>query len=694
MFLGLRALRVIAYLGSLFICTSGCGPHSSEVARDTAESQMMPLKLGKVGVTNQNLRLYELHSGRGQLVPLPVERLPSALWVLFREGTPTDWLPVAGTDATQYIASSDITIEQSASFLPPYSAVSRACPAHHFGFGNQRLTPVTQATDGQVFSIFGRDEQFHFGWISDSQLGWIPKYCLYDEKPQLEGKTIAVIHFGIPPGNAGGVEVNLEQHTCELVKLGAHVKYIGGIGGGNSKDCLQGNAVSETIRTEYSTDFPGENAQSIKAALLAYRDGTSQSIPTEFQSQVEHTRTLLEGDLQGVDYVIVHNVHSIPFEGNYAFPAALQEAIRTWALQDDRRRAVFLAHDMPSMQRTDLIARLGVTVEQFQRGERGKWPFDVFSKRLTDAGDGGEWLQTKIGYGSISDPQRMATATLYGTDVAEISWVPTTGVDPYELQGADGLSGQAGVSARVQQILQRKGVYEADAILVYPSRLGVPRKRIELAVDATVAARAKGSTFRNIHLIVTGPWQAGHPDYERDVASLRRHICERHAEGYVTLLAYELAERFSCEQTSVPIPAIPDFQEVAALMRLAGGLRTDSQPGFAFMTTEQEGGGMPQVEAIVAGTEVLTSDLDIFRNTLAGIASVHYFSRDATGDEIGQAVIAQLEQHFGSPGSPMPQRSARSLEDIQKLMARYSWQYIVSQLVVPWLLGARWSVEP
>ncbi|MCB9708369.1 MAG: glycosyltransferase [Myxococcales bacterium] len=680
------------------VVVASCSSISGDPARHSAPQQTGGLKLSKAVVSNPlGADVKELASARGVLSPLARLAAGSELYLMHPDVPASRWWPLAGTDATQLVNLDDLDIVSSTSLAPGYLGSVRDCPGYDFDAYTGRLQPVTHFSPNTEISIFGRDEAYLFNGASSYSISWIPKHCLSNAIPALTNKTIAIIHFGIPPGRTGGVEVNLEQHACELVQLGARVKFVGGVGGGNVQDCLGGNAVSETIRPEYSTAFPGEDAAAIKDSLIAFRDGKTETLPDSFRGQIAHVQELLKEDLEEVDYVIVHNVHSIPFIDNIAFPIGLQSAIAEWASEATSRRALFVAHDMPSGERTDLIQRLGLTLEEFNAGKRGGPPFDVFATRITDLVDDGSrshWLKTQIGYGSISENQRDAAAVLYQTNASEISLTPTTGVNPRELQGADGLRSNVGLSGRVIDVLNRRNVLQADAVLVYPARLGVPRKRIELAVKATIAARTKNSAFQNLHLIVTGPWQSGRESHENSIRELRDLICRSGANEFVTLLAYELAKPLACGDTTVPAPVLPEFSEVAALMRLAGGLRNDSLAGFAFMTTEQEGGGMPQVEAVVAGTEVLTTHLDVFDNTLKGISSVHYFSNDADSNRIADTIIAELEKRFTSPATPQPTRSQAASSEIELLIKRYSWEYIVKDLLVPWLLGTRWVVEP
>lgn len=550
------------------------------------------------------------------------------------------------------------------------------------------------------------------------------------ERPSLVGKKIAIIHYGIPPAAFGGVEVNLQAHSEQFLELGAEVVMIGSRGGGGQHPNL----------TTYIDD---------------YHYASKPQGPAPQQPSIE---ARLREHLQGVTHVIIHNVHSIPYKENPAFAAALHDVLRSALLRkpgnaglESLERVVFMAHDMPSPDRPDLLARVGLDPNNFPANRLQIFPaFKDFARPLWEdeslTEQEAQALKTRVGYGTITRYQQHNVALLYGlahqiplseeeTSVAkaEISRIPSTGLYPETLQGPGGLQGSVGFPAppsptfeSIESILNRRGVTAADAVLFYASRIGVPRKRLELAVQALAEARRVAVTsnapFKNIHLVITGPWDIHRADHWKEMIDLRAEITRLGIESYVTILAVERAigllgfDRFAsvveaAEQAPDALPvSLEDeqtlstldihYDEVAALFRYAGGMRSDSKPGFVFMTTDQEGAGMPVAEAKAAGADIVATPLGPIQETMEGVRYGYTPlpsvppPRDAPSadlqrfvQEAGSTILKHLTERFIRPGNNQPPRSADQLKEIEWFIDRFSWSSIVDRYWVPWLLG-------
>jgi broad specificity phosphatase PhoE/glycosyltransferase involved in cell wall biosynthesis len=550
------------------------------------------------------------------------------------------------------------------------------------------------------------------------------------ERPSLVGKKIAIIHYGIPPAAFGGVEVNLQAHSEEFLELGAEVVMIGSRGGGGQHPNL----------TTYIDD---------------YHYASKPQGPAPQQTSIE---ARLREHLQGVTHVIVHNVHSIPYKENPAFAAALHDVLRSALLRkpgnaglESLERVVFMAHDMPSLDRPDLLARVGLDPNNFPANRHQISPaFKYFAMPIWEddslSQQEAQTLRSRVGYGTITRYQQQNVALLYGlarqiplseeeasVAKAEISRIPSTGLYPETLQGPGGLQGKVGFPAppllefeSIESILTRRGVTSADAVLFYASRIGVPRKRLELAVQALAEARRVAITsdapFKNIHLVITGPWDIARPDHWKEMINLRAEIRRLNIEPYVTILAVERAigllgpERFAsvveaAEHAPSVLPVTPEdehtlstldihYDEVAALFRYAGGMRSDSKPGFVFMTTDQEGAGMPVAEAKAAGADIVATPLGPIQETMEGVRYGYTPlpsvppPRDAPAadlqrfvQEAGSTILTHLTERFMRPGNNQPPRSADQLKEIEWFIDRFSWSSIVDRYWVPWLFG-------
>ncbi len=504
------------------------------------------------------------------------------------------------------------------------------------------------------------------------------------------GKQIIIVNHGVPPGALGGVEENIRQHALRLLEMGADIHIIGGTGGGVTHPRIR-----TKIRPEYA-DIASQNETTLKK-LLRYRDRDETTIPKEFLHLVAKTQRKLRQDLSHAEYVIVHNVHSIPFEGYLAYSTALIRELKRLGESPKAplKRVVFIGHDMPSPDRPDLIRRLGIRSLDMSERSKVKFPFTIFLNRLHDHSS---W---KYGYGSISAYQVRNTARLYKIPPHEsskqISYIPTTGVDPQVLHGSPNLQNPVGLSPRVEAVIRRRRIDMADGILFYPARMGVPRKRLDLVVNVLAEihriARKKERPFRHIHLIITGPLDP-HTPQSTTIEQLHKLITKHRLTDHVTIISEWL-------------PTSLSFEEVASLYRFSGGLYSrktcqddsdspisHSLPGFVFSTSCQEGGGMPQIEAIALGIEVITTDLPPVRENLHDIHSVTYFDVDASATNIADLVLSRFEHRFGIPGNMLLPRTREQFLDSETVVKRFNWQRIVEDLLVPWMLGKKCVVSP
>jgi len=497
----------------------------------------------------------------------------------------------------------------------------------------------------------------------------------------LNGKRIAILTHGVPPVAIGGVEENVRQHAIRFMELGAHVHIIGSTGGGSI--CPR---IRTTIRPEYE-NISIKHAGIIKK-IRYYRDTTSEAIiPNEFVSLINKAQRMLQQDLSDAEYVIIHNVHSIPLEGYLAYSIALIQEIKRLAKIPNTffKRAVFIGHDMPCAERPDLIRMLGIKSLDVSERRKVKTLFRPFLNPIY--GD-------KYGFGSISPSQLYNTAKLYMIPPNEVhkhlSYIPTTGIDPETLRGFQGNQNPVGLSPRVESVIKHKRIHEADGILFYPTRIGVLRKRIDLAIKVLAEihrlAQKEAYPFKRIHLIITGP--------------LDPHLYSSAAAEQLDELItrFGLSEHVSIMSKYLSPPLT--FEEVAGLYRFSGGLYirqnkqddhsseiSSSLPGFVFSTSSQEGGGMPQVEGIALGIEVITTDLPSIRKNLQGIHNVTYFGVDTSITDIARIVLSRFEERFKSPKQELPAISHEQLSAIEIVNSRFNWNRIVKDLLVPWMLG-------
>lgn len=497
----------------------------------------------------------------------------------------------------------------------------------------------------------------------------------------LNGKRIAILTHGVPPVAIGGVEENVRQHALRLIELGADVHIIGGTGGGSI--CPQ---IRITIRPEYA-NMSIENSDVIQK-IRGYRDATSvEMIPNEILCLILEAKRKLQKDLLNAEYIIVHNVHSIPLEGYLTYSIALVQEMKRLAKMPNTcfKRAVFIGHDMPCSERPELIRMLGINSLDDSERYKVKPLFRPFLNRI---------YGNQFSYGSISPSQIYNTAKLYKISSNEakkqLSYIPTTGIDPEILWGPQEKKNPVGLSPRVENVIKQRRIHEADGILFYPTRIGVPRKRVDLTIKVLAEIHRLASKgvcpFKRIHLIITGPLDP-HIFPPGTIDQLHEFIALFGLTEHVTIMSKYLSPPLS-------------FEEVAGLYRFSGGIyirqnkKDDhasrisySLPGFVFSTSCQEGGGMPQVESIALGIEAITTDLPSIRENLNGIHNVTYFGVDTSAADIARVVLARFQERFKSPKQKLPAINQEQLSDMEIVNRRFNWNRIVKDMLVPWMLG-------
>jgi len=251
--------------------------------------------------------------------------------------------------------------------------------------------------------------------------------------------NIALLHYSCPPV-VGGVEEVVRQQALLFKRYYQNVKVFAGDGG------------------QFSSEFEveinpllGSRNKSILRAHQALQEGNEEYVE---QLALKIYKYLKEA-LQGFDVLIAHNVLTM----RYNLPL-------TFALfrlaQENLLPIISWNHDSP-----------------------------YFYDDHPDYLDTSPWIilkkfHRKIFYVVISESRKQQFAQLYGTH--EHIYVVPNGVDPIAFFRLDPLT---------VRLIQEEKLFEADLILVQPSRLH-PRKNIELSIRVTHADRIR---IRDLYLI-------------------------------------------------------------------------------------------------------------------------------------------------------------------------------------------------
>jgi mannosylglucosylglycerate synthase len=303
---------------------------------------------------------------------------------------------------------------------------------------------------------------------------------------------------------------------------------------------------------------------------------------------------------------------------------------------------VCIAHNVPTLHKN-----LPLTVALSRLNERGTfrliawchdlaWTNEQYLPEMHD-GDPYDLLRTvwaRTQYVTVSDARQGELAALLNVPTEQIK-VVTPGVDPAQFMRW---------TAITQRIVEATGLMDADMILLLPARL-TRRKNVALGLRVLAALRRYGDA----RLVVTGPpgpHNPANPGYLGELLNLRDTLNLNDSAHFL----YTFGD-----------PLIPDDDTLADFFRLSDGL---------LFPSEQEGFGIPVLEAGLSGLPVFCSDIAPFRGTGQGDAL--YFQLDDDPAQIAARIHEALEQ---SAISRLRRRVRQT----------YRWDAIIRERVMPLL---------
>lgn len=234
----------------------------------------------------------------------------------------------------------------------------------------------------------------------------------------------------------------------------------------------------------------------------------------------------------------------------------------------------------------------------------------------------------------ISELRRQELAQLMELPLASIRVVPN-GID---------LGGFLKLEAQTDQWIAALDLLSAAPLLLLPVRI-TRRKNIELAIH-TLAYLVE--IMPQARLIITGPIGPHNPANLEYLSQLYQMRADLGLKQAVCFLA-ELTQDF------IPDPVIADFY------RLADGL---------FLPSQEEGFGLPLLEAGLTGLPVFCTDLLPLQEL--GGDDVFYFSPQAHPSELAQAVYKTLME------DPRYKLKVR-------VRQKYSWEKVYQEHIAPLL---------
>ena len=404
--------------------------------------------------------------------------------------------------------------------------------------------------------------------------------------------NIALLHYSCPPV-VGGVEEVVRQQALLFKRYYQNVKVFAGDGG----------QFSNEFEVEINP-LLGSRNKSILRAHQALREGNEEYVE---QLALKIYKYLKEA-LQGFDVLIAHNVLTM----RYNLPL-------TFALfrlaQENLLPIISWNHDSP-----------------------------YFYDDHPDYLDTSPWIilkkfHRKIFYVVISESRKQQFAQLYGS--REHIYVVPNGVDPIAFFRLDPLT---------VRLIQEEKLFEADLILVQPSRLH-PRKNIELSIRVTHALHQQGV---NVRFLLTGAYDPHEPktvEYYRKLVGLARELGIAKQVIIVAEYKFKSGQKITADRI-----------RIRDLYLIADAL---------FMPSLQEGFGIPLLEAGMIKLPIICSRIPPFEEI--GGQDVVFFDLNESPEHIARRIL-EFKQRLE------PQRMFR------RVIKEYTWDNIYHYRLYPLLL--------
>lgn len=337
------------------------------------------------------------------------------------------------------------------------------------------------------------------------------------------------------------------------------------------------------------------------------------TIPYNWDEIVQEMTEALEKSLGQCEVCIVHNIISL--HKNLALTTALYKLCK-----DNKIRIINWCHD------------ISWTNSQYLPELHHGFPWDLLRQK---------WPHTR--YVTVSESRQIELADVLNIETSEIQ-VVMPGVDFAEFLSW---------TEEMLFIEKRLSLLDAELLLLLPARL-TRRKNIEFAIH--VMAEIRQQSRLDSRLIVTGPPGPHNPNntsYLSQLLALRDELKLQDCVHFI----YELQDE---NNQSI----IPDDPTMANLYLMSDAL---------FFPSQQEGFGIPVLEAGIASIPVFCSEIPPLR--LTGQEDVNYFDpQTATFNDVATMILSSL---YNDKAYRLRVRVRKS----------YRWDVIIHKSLVPLIDG-------
>lgn len=384
------------------------------------------------------------------------------------------------------------------------------------------------------------------------------------KRPDINRLKIALLHYSCPHV-VGGVEEVIRQQAALFHRLGHEVRVIAGMGNIYTDD------FPITINPLFSSIDP--------SVIKAHQDLLKRGDCLRLDQLIEIMQVELLQELKSYDFLIAHNVMTM------AYNLPLAYTLKNVA-QSGKIRVISWNHDSVYFHPNCL----DVYHDEPWNIIKTAFPF--------------------INYACISEQRREQFRELYNTDL-EITVVPDS-IEPLDF---------IRVSPQLQQLIRERRLYEADLVMVHPTRL-IPRKNIELGLRVVQSIKKRGVKVR---YIVTGshdPHEPKNVRYYRNLKEVARELDITQEAIFITDYKLKSGENI-----------VPDQKFIRDLYLVADLLLVPSI---------SEGFGLPLLEAGLLKLPIACSDILPF--TEIGGDYVCTFSHTDNQDSIAGKILRFLEK--------------------------------------------------
>ncbi|MDO9528311.1 MAG: glycosyltransferase family 4 protein [Syntrophales bacterium] len=378
------------------------------------------------------------------------------------------------------------------------------------------------------------------------------------KNPDIDRLKIALLHYSCPHV-VGGVEEVIGQQASLFHRHGHEVKIIAG----------KGDVFTEEFPVIINPLFSSTNTF-VNRAQQELINGKR----LHFDDLIENIFVELKSELESFDFLIAHNVMTMPYNLPLIFAIkklADYEKVKVISWNHD---SCYFFPDCPDVYHSE--------------------PWDILKTKIPS-----------IHYVCISEVRSKQFRELYKTK-EKITAIPD-GIDPPEFFQ---------LAPDLKKIVREQKLYEADLIMVHPSRL-IPRKNFELGLKVVYALKKKGV---NVRYLITGVYDPHEPKNLKYYRELKKIIKDFNITREVLIIAdYPMKNGKKI---------IPDNTFIRDLYFIADIL---------FMPSISEGFGLPLLEAGMAKLPIVCSDIPSFMEI--GRDYVCSFSITDAPDRIAEKIL-------------------------------------------------------